>query len=184
MKQSIRGVATAALLASATVCSAQVGSLRAGAAKADITHTKDMFPLKASQTHGGAHDPLYARALVVDNGTSKIAMISVDATDVHYGDELIQAVTRELKIPAQNLILNATHDHNSPMAGREGHRDPRTSKSSRRASSKPPARPTRISSLHGSATAPARPMSTPIATRNSGPAITWATRPRDHPIKP
>ena len=46
-------------------------------------------------------------------------MISVDATDILYGDEVIQAITSELKIPAQNLILNATHDHNSPLSGRD-----------------------------------------------------------------
>jgi hypothetical protein len=96
-----------------------MGNLRAGAAKADITPPKEMFPLKTSQAYGSAHDPLWARALVVDNGISKIALISVDSTDVHYGDELIAEITKELKIPAQNVILNSTHDHNAPMAGRE-----------------------------------------------------------------
>lgn len=113
------GVAAVVLLTSATVCPAQTGNLRAGAAKVDISPTKEMFPLRASQLYGSVHDPLYVRALVVDNGTAKTAMISVDATDILYGSEMIKAVTDELKIPAQNLILNATHDHNSPFAGRD-----------------------------------------------------------------
>jgi len=113
------GGAALGLLLLSAVCPAQVGNLRAGAAKVDISPPKEMFPLKSTQVYGSVHDPLYVRALVIDNGTSKAALISVDATDIWYGDEMIQAVTGELKIPAANLILNATHDHNSPLAGRE-----------------------------------------------------------------
>lgn len=108
---------TAVLLISATVCAAQTGSLRAGAAKVDISPTKDMFPLTAGQVYGGVHDPLFARALVLDNGIKKVALISVDSTQLPYGDELIKAVTAELEIPPEQLILSATHDHNTPTGG-------------------------------------------------------------------
>jgi hypothetical protein len=76
-----------------------------------------MFPLKAGQTYAGVHDPLYARALVLDNGSRKVALISVDTTQLPSGDELVKAVTAELGIPSEQLILNATHDHNAPTGG-------------------------------------------------------------------
>jgi neutral ceramidase len=114
------GLTAMVLLAGATVCMAQTGDLRAGAAKVDISPTKDMFPLKGMQLYGSLHDPLFVRALVLDNGTAKVALISVDAADVIYGNELIKAVTDELKIPAENLILHGTHDHNSPLFGNPG----------------------------------------------------------------
>ena len=108
------GLAALGLLGSATVCPAQMGNLRAGAAKVDISPAKDMFPV---QSYASLHDPLFARALVIDNGSTKAALISVDATGVPGGDQLLKAITEELKIPAERLIINATHDHSAPMAG-------------------------------------------------------------------
>ncbi|MCX6628326.1 MAG: neutral/alkaline non-lysosomal ceramidase N-terminal domain-containing protein, partial [Candidatus Solibacter sp.] len=117
MRFILHGVSAGALLASTAVCTAQMGNLRAGAAKVDISPTKDMFPLTGGQVYGSLHDPLFARALVLDNGSAKVALVSVDTTGIPYGDEVIKAVTDELKIPAENLILNATHDHNAPLSG-------------------------------------------------------------------
>ena len=67
------GVATLGLVMGTAVCTAQTGDLRAGAAKVDISPTKDMFPLKAMQVYGSVHDPVFVRALVVDNGLAKTA---------------------------------------------------------------------------------------------------------------
>jgi hypothetical protein len=121
----LSGVVAVCLLVSVTDCLAQMGNLRAGAAKVDISPTKDMFPLKNMQSYGSLHDPMFARALVLDNGSAKVALISVDAADIIYGNDLIKAVTAELKIPAENLMLHSTHDHNTPLFGGPG-RDPAT----------------------------------------------------------
>jgi hypothetical protein len=104
----------------AGVCAAQVGTLRAGAAKADITPPKEMFPIQGRQVLAGVHDPLYARALVLDNGVSKVALISVDTTGIRNSEEVVKAVTAELKIPANHLSMAATHDHNTPTFGGGG----------------------------------------------------------------
>jgi neutral ceramidase len=125
MRYLFCGVATLGLVTWTAVCSAQPADLRAGAARVDISPTKDMFPLKGMQVYGSVHDPVFVRALVIDNGSARAALISVDAADIIYGNELIQAVTDELKIPAENLILSATHDHNSPLFGSPG-REPAT----------------------------------------------------------
>ncbi len=120
------GLAAWVFLISPAICSAQMGNLRAGAAKVDITPTKDMFPLNQGQLFGSIHDPLYARALVLDNGSVKVALISADTTGLPGSDELVKAVTAELGIPPEHLILNATHDHNAPTGGNEeaNHRAP------------------------------------------------------------
>ena len=115
-----RGVALAALAIPAALAMAQMGPLRAGAARVDISPPASMFPIKDMQAYGSLHDPIYARALVLDNGSTKVALISADAIHFPFGDELIKAVTDELKIPAQNVILNATHDHNTPAGGANG----------------------------------------------------------------
>jgi hypothetical protein len=114
--QSIQKLIALLVVAGSTAASAQSGVLRAGAGKAEISPTGDMFPMKDMQLYGSMHDPLYARALVLDNGAKKVAVVSLDA--IHFpadaGDPLIKAVTAELHIPATNLIINATHDHNAP----------------------------------------------------------------------
>ena len=115
------------LVSALTAAAADSGNLRAGAAKIDITPAKDMFPLAAGQVYAGVHDPLYARALVLDNGSSKVALISVDTTSLPDSDDLVKAVTAELGIPASHLTMSATHDHNTPTfggGGRGGSYDP------------------------------------------------------------
>ena len=106
-----QGLAALALLISPTFGAEQMGPLRAGAAKVDISPPKGMFPLQASQTFAGVHDPLYARALVLDNGSSKVALISVDTGAIPNPEELVKAVSTELGIPASHLSMAATHDH-------------------------------------------------------------------------
>jgi hypothetical protein len=114
---TILSCATALVIAAAPAPTAPAKTLRAGAAKVDITPTQDMFPLTSGQTYGSVHDPLFARALVFDNGTDKVALITADTTGLPNGDELIQAVVQELHIPREHLILSATHDHNAPTMG-------------------------------------------------------------------
>jgi len=99
---------------------AQTGNLRAGAAKVDITPPKEWFPIQGRQVLAGVHDPLFARALVLDNGSSKVALISVDTAGIRNSDEVVKAVTAELGIPASHLSMAATHDHNTPTFGGGG----------------------------------------------------------------
>ena len=116
----LHGLAVAAFLISPLYCADQMGPLRAGAAKVDISPTKDMFPMKAGQVYADVHDPIYARALVLDNGSAKFAMISVDTASVPNSDEVVKAVTAELGIHLSHLSMAATHDHNTPTFGGGG----------------------------------------------------------------
>jgi hypothetical protein len=93
------------------------GSLRAGAARVDITPPPSMFPLTSGQTFGSVHDPLYARALVLDDGKNRAVLISADVTELPNGDELLAAVGGALHIPRERIVISATHDHNAPTGG-------------------------------------------------------------------
>jgi hypothetical protein len=97
----------------AVVCPAQMGSLRAGAARVDISPPKEMFPLQNTLLFGGLHDPIYARALVLDNGKTKVAIVGLDLLDLMVDNGLIRDISNELKIPVDNVVLNVPHDNSS-----------------------------------------------------------------------
>jgi len=86
--------------------------LKVGAAKIDVTPAESELP----KTYDGVLDKLYARAIVVDNGTISAAVITLDAGGIP--DQLWQTVSRrveaELGIPAKNVLLTATHSHSAP----------------------------------------------------------------------
>ncbi|HEY6508297.1 MAG TPA: neutral/alkaline non-lysosomal ceramidase N-terminal domain-containing protein [Vicinamibacterales bacterium] len=85
--------------------------LRAGAAKVDITPSQSELPKNSV----GVLDRLYARTIVLQSGPSTAALITIDAGGVP--TPLWEAVTRqvesELKIPAANVLLTATHTHSA-----------------------------------------------------------------------
>ena len=115
-------IAAAATLICATAGAAQTagpmsGALRAGAAKADITPPANLLPIQGGQLFSSVHDPIFVRALVLDNGGTKVALVSLDTADLPGGDELVKAVMDELHVRRENVILDATHDHNTPTGG-------------------------------------------------------------------
>jgi neutral ceramidase len=91
---------------------AQNASLRVGAAKIDITPAANALP----KNYEGILDHIHSRAIVIDNGTSTAALITVDAGAVP--DPIWQAVSKQLEselgIPAKNVLLTATHSHSVP----------------------------------------------------------------------
>ena len=112
-KSFLQGFTALALtcLASLAFGADQMGPLRAGAARVDISPPKEMFPIGAFID---VHDPLYVRALVLDNGSAKVVLMSVDAGGVPNGAEVARAVAEELGIPAGHVSMSATHDHSTP----------------------------------------------------------------------
>ena len=115
---SAHALAALTLLIAPALFAQQAGPLRAGAAKVDITPTAAMFPIhQGPQTLGDVHDPLFARALVLDNGSSKVLLMDVDTTGIPNAKEVVQAVSGELKIPASNISIAITHDHVAPTFG-------------------------------------------------------------------
>jgi neutral ceramidase len=104
------------------------GPFRVGAAKIDITPDPGArgggMPGRggrggrASGGYPGADgilDHIYARAIVIDNGTNSAALVSVDTGAI--GDQVwrtvSQRIEKELGIPGQNLIINPVHTHSA-----------------------------------------------------------------------
>jgi neutral ceramidase len=70
-----------------------------------------------TETAHGVHDNLYARALVLNDGESVIAIVTTDL--IGLGDEELAAVReivqREVDITPDHLILACTHTHSGPI---------------------------------------------------------------------
>ena len=86
------------------------GSLRAGVAKSDIT---------TDAKEAVVNDRLYAKALVLDDGTTKLVIISMDAVAIggicdirdDFLPKLRSRIESELKIAGHNVLVHATHTH-------------------------------------------------------------------------
>ncbi len=82
---------------------------KAGAARIDIT------PPQLPKNSEGILDHIYARAIVIDNGSTSAVLVSADTGML--GEQVwrtvSQRVEREMGIPAQNLIMNPTHTHSA-----------------------------------------------------------------------
>ena len=93
--------------------------LRAGAAAVDIT-PKD-FPVNMPGGFGPnmaekAHDPLHARALVLDDGTTKLAIVVVDNLGVarQTVDEAKLLASRKCDLLPERILISSTHTHSAP----------------------------------------------------------------------
>lgn len=88
------------------------GTLKAGAAKVDITPAEKDLPKNSF----GIQDRVHARAIVLTNGLSTAALVSVDVAGV--GTNIVDAVAKrtadEFGIPAGNLLITGTHTHSGP----------------------------------------------------------------------
>src|SRR6478736_5305298 len=86
---------------------------RAGASKVDYTPAAAQLP----RNFLGVLDPIFVRALVLDNGRTRAALISIDAGAIP--TELFNKVSvraaRDLGIPTTQLLLSATHTHSVPF---------------------------------------------------------------------
>jgi hypothetical protein len=90
------------------------GTFRVGAAKVDVTPGDKELPPQ----YLGVQDRIYSRAIVIDNGITGAALITLDAGGVP--TQLWQAVSerieKELHIPAKNILITATHTHSVPRS--------------------------------------------------------------------
>lgn len=108
------------LLLSTTLAGAQQPTaFHAGIGRVDIT------PKPHPANFGGVHDPLSARALVFDNGQSRAAVVVLDLVAVPepIWRSLSERLAREANVPAANLMLAATHTHESPFPSGIGRPD-------------------------------------------------------------
>ncbi len=84
------------------------GQLMAGAGKVDFTPAESELP----EGSYGILNHVYSRAIVMSNGSTKAALVSIDAGGVHEG--LYQEAKKKivaLGIPENNILIVATHTH-------------------------------------------------------------------------
>lgn len=100
---------------------AEKPALRAGAAAVDITPTE--FPLNMPGGHNAnlarsAHDPLHSRALVLDDGRIKIALLVVDSLGVspEVIDEAKALASGRTGMPTNTMLVSSTHTHSGPSS--------------------------------------------------------------------
>ena len=88
------------------------GQFRVGAAKVDITPAQAELP----KQYLGILDQVYARAIVIDNGHTSAAVITLDAGAVpnDVWSNVSERAEKELGIPSVNVLITATHSHSIP----------------------------------------------------------------------
>ena len=92
---------------------------RAGAAKVDIT--PKIWPVQLvgsfhERLADKAHDPLYARAIVCDDGQTRLAIVIVDNCLIgrNYLDRAKALAAEHTRLRADHILVAATHTHTAP----------------------------------------------------------------------
>jgi len=93
----------------------------AGAARADITPEAGVSlagPISKNSPVTGVHDRLHARALMLDDGVTRLAIVVCDACII--GDDVFDAakafVHKETGLATDRMLMAATHTHAAPRA--------------------------------------------------------------------
>ncbi|MDE0086609.1 MAG: hypothetical protein OXU23_12900 [Candidatus Poribacteria bacterium] len=81
--------------------------LKAGAAETNITAIKDKPEVYAE---------LYARALVLADGETQLAIVTADYGQfpLQYNARLLNAIHQTTGIPTEHIVINCSHTHNAP----------------------------------------------------------------------
>ena len=120
MRTYLFGIVTC-LLCPALMAASPESTFRAGAATSNIT------PPLGSPIVGGflafpstnIHDELHARCLVLDDGHTKLALVTLDLLllDRGLGTKARKLIEQETGIPAQNVLISAVHTHSATLGG-------------------------------------------------------------------
>jgi neutral ceramidase len=91
-------------------------ALSVGAARVDITPDEKSLP----KGFEGINDPIFVRAIVIDDGNTRAALVTVDVGAIS-SDTFVQVSQQaEAELRIRHLMLTATHTHSVPFSyGRE-----------------------------------------------------------------
>ena len=86
----------------------QLSKIKVGAAKVNITPSID----ELGPNSLGIHDSVYCRAIVIDNGKTRAALITVAGNQSERSwTASAEKMQKELGIPVENVVLSSTHSH-------------------------------------------------------------------------
>jgi neutral ceramidase len=120
------------LICEGVFCPASGATLKGGCAKVNITPPVGVW----LSGYGGRNKPsndvndeLYARALILDNGSDSVAIISVDLlwAPLEMTNQVRQILEDKIGIPEQNVMICATHTHFGPKIYSESKMGPEDS---------------------------------------------------------
>lgn len=125
----IVGLVLAALLGADRLAAQEAKVFRAGAFAMDITPEK--FPISVNggmqdRQAKAASDRLHARCLVLDDGTGKLAIVVCDSCMIprELMDEAKRLASKSTGIPAERMLISATHTHTAPTVAGVFQSDP------------------------------------------------------------
>jgi neutral ceramidase len=112
---NFRSLLLAGLALTGLAPQAATAALSVGAARLDITPDPKSLP----RGYEGVNDPIFVRAIVIDDGKTRAALVTVDAGAVSSDTfaQVSQQAERELRIPVRHMLLTATHTHSVPFGG-------------------------------------------------------------------
>jgi hypothetical protein len=92
--------------------------LTAGAARMDITPDLRLSNWITHKSYGEKLEPIFARALVLAQGSNRVACVSWELLYPMEGAvaEVRQRIQARTGIPAENILISATHNHSAPWS--------------------------------------------------------------------
>ena len=91
---------------------------RAGAAASNVTPQLGVSLAGSMRDHKGTHihDELYARCLVLDDGSTRLAIVLIDNCMIprEIFDEAKRLVEADTGLPVSHMLMAATHSHSAP----------------------------------------------------------------------
>ncbi len=98
---------------------AQTKATTAGAAVVDVTPDKITGVNLAGyqpRKSDGLHDPITVRCVVIDDGSTKMAIVTFDLIGLYYDDimKAVFAASDKSGIPVDNIVVHSIHTHSGP----------------------------------------------------------------------
>ncbi|MEO6912151.1 MAG: hypothetical protein ABI158_14645 [Edaphobacter sp.] len=98
---------------------ANAQALRAGVAEVDITPPvgAPMAGYYINRDATGTHDPLHAKAIVIEQGGTKVAMVACDLVSLprEISEEARGIVGKKIGLPVDHIMITSTHAHTTPV---------------------------------------------------------------------
>src|SRR4051794_16357095 len=105
MKIELKLIPTVLVFSAVMFAQPNQATLKVGAAKVDVTPSKSELP----PTSLGILDHIYVRAIVIDNGKTKAALVEIPGNPPRDYEAVARRAEAELGIPVKQNLAGGTH---------------------------------------------------------------------------